>query len=795
MLPLLLLLVVVPLLHLSEGAHTDQIPRGCKPPLDWFPFCNASLPLDERLDDIISRLTLQEKPYLLVARESPKGNISRLGIPEFDWGGNCMHGVQSRCAPDGRCPTSFPNPNSLGPTFNRTIWKTMGTAIGLELRALWLQNVGENHDDRNLPHMGLDCWSPNLNIVRDPRWGRNLETPSEDPFLVGVFGTLYTLGLQNNSQVDDRYFQAVATLKHLDANSLEGPHWTPDGKWDKKHGNITRYSVNAKISMHDWAASYLAAFRQAVVEGGAAGIMCSYNRINGVPACAHEYLLQRVVRQQWKFRGYVTSDSHALEKIVTTHHYAKDWPETVQLALQAGCDIESAAWTKGNMFATGGHYIDEVPSAVQSGLIDEELVDRALRNALGVRFRLGLFDPIEDQPFWNIPPSTVQQPDHVKLAKEATAQGLVLLKNDNKIVPIDPTKYSIALIGPHLYDNITMAGNYLGQLCPKDNPSCVTTFHAGFVEAVSKYQGKGLGAAKGCSVNGNDKTGFAEAIDVAKKADVVIYVGGNNLHMEAEFIDRPDIRLPAIQVELLQEIAKVNDKIVTVLLHGGMIGLDAIVNQAAAVISAGYPGRYAGEILPDVLFGKNARAWGKLAITWYHDSIQEDLNMLDFSMSRPPGRTYRYFQGTPQYPFGHGLNPLTSFDLSKLVVHKGKGKQTLALQTNVTNTGSRPGSEIVMAFFSPPSTLSKRQPASKLRKQLFGFERVHLQPTVSRTVAFEISPTVFQLYDSDGLQVLFPGKYSVTVTNGVDAEEQISILIDKQHNLKVLHGPDESATQ
>lgn len=217
------------------------IPRACKAPYDTYPFCDASLPLDKRVDDLISKLTLDEKPQLLVARNSPKGNISRLGIPEYDWGGNCIHGVQSRCAPDGRCPTSFPNPIGLGGTFNRSVWRQMGEVIGLELRALWLQGVGENHDS-NLPHIGLDCWSPNIEIVRDPRWGRNLETPSEDPSVCGSFGVEVTKGLQESS-LDPRYVQAIVTLKHFDANSLEGD-WGPSG-------NITRHTVDAQISEYE----------------------------------------------------------------------------------------------------------------------------------------------------------------------------------------------------------------------------------------------------------------------------------------------------------------------------------------------------------------------------------------------------------------------------------------------------------------------------------------------------------------------------------------------------------------
>jgi hypothetical protein len=264
-------------------AASAAIPRACVPPHDKYDFCNPKLPMSSRVNDLISRLTLDEKPTLLIARNSPKGNVSRLGIPEYDWGGNCIHGVQSRCSPDGRCPTSFPNPNFLGASFNKTIWRGMGEIIGVELRSLWLQGVGEDHKS-NLPHIGLDCWSPNIGVVRDPRWGRNLETPSEDPAVCGSFGVEVTKGLQE-SKSDPRFVQAVVTLKHFDANSLEG-NWGPGG-------TITRHTCDAKISQYDLHDTYLPAFRQSVVEGKALGVMCSYNAINGVPSCANPWLLNQ----------------------------------------------------------------------------------------------------------------------------------------------------------------------------------------------------------------------------------------------------------------------------------------------------------------------------------------------------------------------------------------------------------------------------------------------------------------------------------------------------------------------
>ena len=245
------------------------IPRACIPPHDKYAFCDSSLPMPHRVDDLIQRLTLDEKPFLLVARESPLGSIPRLGIPEYDWGGNCIHGVQSRCGygSDGseRCPTSFPDPNFLGATFNTSVWRRMGEVIGTELRSLWLHGIGENHAPTELPHIGLDCWSPNVGINRDPRWGRNMEVPGEDPLLNGMFGEQYAKGMQNGS--DPRFLQGIATLKHFDANSLEGDWPGPESMCPG--GTCTRHTIDVNISAYDLASTYLPAFRRAVVEGGA----------------------------------------------------------------------------------------------------------------------------------------------------------------------------------------------------------------------------------------------------------------------------------------------------------------------------------------------------------------------------------------------------------------------------------------------------------------------------------------------------------------------------------------------
>lgn len=686
-----------------------------------------------------------------------------------------MHGVQSRCSPDGRCPTTFPNPNTLGATFNQSLWKQMGAVIGLELRALWLQNVGENHAS-NLPHIGLDCWSPNIDILRDPRWGRSMEVPSEDPYVNGLYGIQYTLGLQNNSALDERYLQGVATLKHFLANSLEGQPGKPQA--------TSRHSVNAKISLYDLASTYLYPFRVTIQKGQAAGIMCSYNRVNGVPMCANEYFLKRVLRREWRFRGYITSDSGALNDMDLYHNYTKSRNETVELAIHAGCDIESASWRHNQPWSTGGNYIDHLVDAVRDGRVAEAVVDQAVRNAMEIRFRLGLFDPIQNQPFWKVPPDVVQSDRHVKAAKDATAQGFVLLKNTPSVLPLIPTQ-KIALIGPHIYDQHTMLGNYNGQICPgmHDTYGCVTSFQKGFQTLINAHGGL-LTSIKGCNVYGNKNvTAFEAAKVIAEQADVVVFLGGLNTSMEAESLDRNDIRLPKIQEELITDLAKVNTNIVLVLMHGGMVAVDTIIDSVASIVSLGYPGRYAGDALPEALFGLTDRAWGKLSATWYPESAMEKFDMVDFDMSRSPGRTYRYYTGQPIFEFGYGLNPLTTFRLenikfdaprpcyqSTIYVNHVVCSETVTVGVTVRNIGNRGGDEVVLAYFIPQD-IPVSVPASKLRKQLFGFERVHLESHQSQEVSFVINREALQLYDEDGIPIVYQGDYSIRLDTGTTAVE------------------------
>lgn len=746
------------------------IPRACSTPeTSGYPFCNPALPLDDRIHDLISRLTLEEKPYLLTARESPLGNISRLGIPEYDWGGNCIHGVQSRCGT--RCPTSFPNPNHLGATFNRSVWLGMGHVIGVEVRSLWLQGVGENHGS-NLPHFGLDCWSPNIEVVRDIRWGRNMETPSEDPLINGLYGALYSVGLQQGD--DPRFLQAIATLKHYDANSLEG-NWGPGG-------SITRHTADPTISLYDLASTYLLPFAYSVVQGQAQGVMCSYNSINGVPSCANSFLLQSVLRDGWGFDGYVTSDSGAVEDILNTHHYVTNASEAVADAIRAGCDIISASWPKDQPWSTGGWYIQHAADAIASGLMTEADLDAVLFRALKMRFRLGLFDPIDDQPYWHVPPEAVRSEANVAAAQEATAQGLVLLQNPDSILPLK-TGQTLAVIGPLAKAQGVLLGNYLGQICPGNNTddySCVQTpfdaLQAANVGAPTLYA-QGLS-----SVTSNSTLGFHEAVAAAQKADAAILFVGLDLSVESEGRDRHSIVLPGAQQKLIDAIVAVGKPVTVVLFNGGAVAIDELKAARVAVIEAWYPGFYGAQALSDAIFGVT-NTWGKLPITIFNSNYTNEFDMLDFNMSTAPGRTYRYYTRTPLYPFGFGLS-YTSFALSFAAAPAAQLPATFSI--TVTNTGGRAGDEVVMAFFAPLD-VPAGEPAAHVLKQLFDFQRVTVGAGAEAKLAFSVTADQLALTDSQGDRVLYPGRYRLVFTNGAGSE--VEALVQLAQGGVVSHFP------
>eukprot|EP01113_Clastostelium_recurvatum_P014919 TRINITY_DN1818_c0_g2_i1.p1 TRINITY_DN1818_c0_g2~~TRINITY_DN1818_c0_g2_i1.p1 ORF type:complete len:760 (+),score=162.36 TRINITY_DN1818_c0_g2_i1:146-2425(+) len=748
------LLVLV--LGITNAQTPVPIPRACSSPTtNQYPFCNPKLSLDERIHDLIGRLQDEEKPPMMTARESPKGNVSRLGIPEYDWGANCVHGVQSRCGT--KCPTSFANPNGLGATFNMSNVYAMAQVIGLELRSLWLQGVGENNGN-NLPHLGLDCWSPNININRDPRWGRNQEVPGEDPYLSGQFAYAYTTGLQQGE--DKRFLQAVVTLKHWAAYSLE----------DIPGTNINRYNFNAIVNSYDWANTYTPAFKAAVVEGKAKGVMCSYNALNNIPTCASTFL-NNTLRGDWGFDGYVTSDSGAVGCIQNNHHYVSTNPEACAAAIKGGTDIDS-----------GGDYDTSLLLAVSQNLIKISDVDLSLYRVLKIRFELGLFDPIDDQPYWHVSPDVVNTPASQALNLLATQQTLVLLKNSplkgsSTLTLPFPKGKKVAVIGPHGNATGDMVGNYLGQICPDRSFDCVVSPFL----AIQKLNVGGTTVyVEGTSVSGNTTSGFDAAIQAASAADYVVLMIGLDQGVEGEMHDRVNITLPGVQDQFSQKIISLGKPTAVVLLNGGAVAIDWIHDEAdVAVLEAFYPGFQGGNAIATAIFG-DYNPGGKMPYTVYRSDYIHQVNMTSMDMSLAPGRTYRYFKGAPLWPFGYGLT-YTAFTLAwhnesdhhqfdentEVPVHK-LGAVTYVVTVN--NTGKVAGDEVVQAYFQSPTD-------QKLIRQLFGFQRVHLLPGQQTEVKFTLSPSTFELGDEEGTVQVGRGVYTLHFTNGVDMTLSTSLTV------------------
>ncbi|GMF37036.1 unnamed protein product [Phytophthora fragariaefolia] len=734
--------LLVLLTRLVAGPVDTDIPRACVGEANLkLPFCNTSLPVSARVEDLLARLPLNQKATLLTARASPRGNISSIDLPEYNWGANCVHGVQSTCGTN--CPTSFPNPINLGAIFDPQAVLEMAQTVGWELRALWLEGATENY--ANGPHLGLDCWSPNININRDPRWGRNTETPSEDPLVNSRYGVAYTKGLQEGKHEDSRYLQAVVTLKHYVAYSYEN------------YGGVNRKEFNAIVSPYDFEDTYLPAFRSSIVGGSAKGVMCSYNRVNGVPACANNELENKLLRGTLGFDGYITSDSSAIEGISDILHYVPTRCEAARLAILAGTDIDS-----------GKAYEECLQQLVQSNQLDVKVVDDALRRTLKLRFELGLFDPIDNQPYWQVPPSEVNTDVAKKLSLDLARKSIVLLQNNQSVLPLRKG-IKLAVVGAHAQAQRGLLGNYLGQVChgEYDEVGCIQTPF----EAVSASNGfSSTTYALGCNVADNSTSGFDEAVKAAQGAAAVILFLGIDKSVEAEAWDRNDINLPSIQMQLLQRVRAVGKPTVVVLMNGGVLAAEDLILHTDALIESFYPGFYGAQAMADILFG-DANPSGKLPVTMYRSDYVNTVDMKSMSMTAYPGRSYRYFKGQPVFPFGWGLS-YTSFSL----LANASSSDVVSATTNATisvelqNVGSVSGDEVLFAYFRPITT-NASGPATLLNKQLFDYRRVALKPSQSIHVTLEVQRSTLALVDEEGNLASIPGSYEIIITNGVHEQQ------------------------
>ncbi len=670
-------------------------------------------PLDERVHDLISRMTLQEKISQMV-HDAPA--IERLGIPEYNWWNECLHGVAR-----AGIATVFPQAIGMAATWNPELIHRMAVAVSDEARAKHHEFVRQG--DRGI-YKGLTFWTPNINIFRDPRWGRGQETYGEDPFLTSRIGVAMVKGLQGDHP---RYLKVAATAKHYAVHS--GPE-------------AERHHFNAEASPRDLRETYLPAFEALVREAQVEAVMGAYNRTNGEPCCASPTLLGEILRGEWEFDGHVVSDCWAIRDIYAHHKVADTPEEAAALAVKAGCDLNC-----------GETYV-YLLGAVEQGLLTEADIDRSVERLFRTRFRLGMFDPPERVPYARIPYEINDCEAHRQLALEVARQSMVLLKNAQDTLPLGDVQ-RIAVVGPNADDPEVLLGNYNGT------PSRSVTPLAG-IRAAASARGIAVDYAQGCDLLEPDQSGFAEALALARQADVIVAVLGISQRVEGEedprrpWADRPDIALPAVQEALLQALGETGKPLVVVLLNGSALAVNWASEHAQAILEAWYPGEEGGTAIAETLWGEY-NPGGRLPVTFYWGVEQ----LPPFEQYDMRGFTYRYFAGEPLYPFGYGLS-YTTFRYSDLRVtprvHPG---QTVNVTARVENVGARAGDEVVQLYVSDDDSAYP----TPIRR-LVGFERIHLAPGEARRVGFTLGHQEMLVHNDEGEPLLEPGTFTVSVGGG-----------------------------
>jgi len=844
LLPLAFLLAIIP---------------SCSQRPDDLPFRNPDLAVEQRVQDIIGRMTLPEKVSQMV-NDAPA--IERLGIPKYNWWNEALHGV----ARSGLA-TVFPQAIGLAATFNTDLMFRVADVISTEARAKY-----HEYDRRNKRtlYQGLTFWSPNINLFRDPRWGRGMETYGEDPYLTGRLAVSFIRGMQGD---DANYIKTVATVKHYAVHS--GPE-------------TTRHAFNAEIDERDLWESYLPHFEVSVKEGKVYSAMCAYNRYQGEACCGSSLLLTKILRERWGFTGYVVSDCGAIGNSYRTHKIVATEAEAASLGIKTGCDL-----------CCGNEY-RSLLQAVERKLITEAEIDRSLARLFTARIKLGMFDPPERVPYAHIPYSALDSPSHQEIALEATRKSLVLLKNEGSLLPLKKNLGTVAVIGPNADDVEVLLANYNGfpshpvtplqgirdkigadkvlysrgcdwaenmpalesvppavlftdwngqkvnglkaeyynnqefngeplftrvdanidfewwegspdprlddddfsvrwsgeLVAPETGTYClggngmngcrvfledtllVEFDHVHHPNKVYQQVHLQAGQAYRIKVEYREYSGYSrmqllwhppqadllqQAMAVAQKSDAVVLCLGLSPRLEGESMrvpvagfhggDRLTLDLPLLQETLMQKITALAKPTVLVLLNGSALAVNWADQHIPAILEAWYPGQAAGTAIADVLFGDFNPA-GRLPVTFYRSVDQ----IPPFDDYRMQGRTYRFFRGEPQYPFGHGLS-YTKFTYRNLTMPETvRAGETIAVSVEVTNSGAMAGDEVVQLYVRDVEA-SVPVPIRSLQ----GVQRIFLQPGEVKTVTFTLPPGQLSLIDQNMERVLEPGEFEISV--------------------------------
>ncbi len=820
-----------------------------------FPFMNPSLSFEERVNDLVARMTMKEKADQLLYTAPA---IPRLGVTEYNWWNEALHGV----ARSGWA-TVFPQSITLAASWDKDLMFEVSSIISDEARAKF-----HDYQRRGMRgiYQGLTFWSPNINIFRDPRWGRGHETYGEDPYLTGKMGLQFVLGMQGD---DPRYLKTVATAKHYAVHSGPEP---------------VRHEFNAQVSEVDLRETYLPAFRTLVVDGKVESVMGAYNMFRGQPCCANEELYG-ILREEWGFKGYIVSDCWAISDFHTFQDYTDTPVESAAIAVKRGTDLNC------------GVTYNYLARAVEEGLITEDNLDVAVRRIMLARFKLGLFDPDSLVPYAGIPLSVNCSDYNNTMAREAARKSIVLLKNDG-VLPLGRNIKKIAVIGPNADNFEALIGNYNGipvdpvtildgirnktaetnvvvyskgsplagglhnlvpvpseylytsdgrqgvyaeyydnRTCsgkpvftrtddnidfywetysphpdiPHDNwsvkwtgwlkPPVTGEYFLGSWgssnyqinidnEEFIKYVGEHHAFHREKSIKlekdkkykveliyrnfGGDadikflwaqpqEDILEKAVRVAESSDIVLLVLGLSQRLEGEEMhididgfrggDRTHLKLPAVQRELFDRIMQTGKPVIAILMNGSALSVTDMENRANAILLAGYPGQEGGNAVADVLFGDYNPA-GRLPVTWYK-SVEQLPPFDDYEMK---GRTYRYFEGEPLYPFGYGLS-YTTFEYGNLEMpEKVKEGDPIEVKVSVKNTGDREGEEVVQLYITDEKASTPR-PLRELRR----FERINLKPGESTAIEFLLHPQDLSMIDINNKRTVEPGWFTISV--------------------------------
>ena len=673
-----------------------------------------------RAQELVAQMTLEEK-IMQTIYQSPA--IERLGIKAYNWWNEALHGVAR-----AGTATVFPQAVGMAAAFDEDLMEQVGDAVSTEARAKFaMQQEG---DDKDI-YKGLTFWAPNVNIFRDPRWGRGHETFGEDPYLTSRLGVRYIMGLQGH---DENYLKSAACAKHFAVHS--GPE-------------DVRHSFDALVSEQDLRETYLPAFQACVQEAGVETVMGAYNRTNGEPCCGSGRLLKEILRQEWGFEGHVTSDCWAVKDFHEYHGVTATPVESVSLAMNNGCDLNC-----GTLFL----YLKQ---AVEEGMVDEKRIDEAVVNLFTSRMKLGVFDEKGANPYDNIPYTVVDSPEMRRMNEQVAERCVVLLKNENQTLPLQKDKIrTIGVIGPNADNRRALVGNYEGT----------ASRYVTVLEGIQDYVGDDVRVlySEGCHLYKDRTSGLAQENDrasevrgVCRESDVVIAVMGLDASLEGEegdtgneygSGDKPNLDLPGLQRDILK-IAKESGKpVILVLLTGSAMAVTWEDENLDAIVQGWYPGAQGGAAIARILFG-DANPEGKLPVTFYR-TAEELPAFEDYSMK---GRTYRYMKQDALYPFGYGLSYTDyTYADAMLVSDDIRGEKGVVLQAQVTNAGAVDGIETVQVYVG-----LEREDAPN--PQLKKIVKVPLKAGETKKIEAVLPREAFMLYDEKGEHVLNPGTYHIYV--------------------------------